>query len=122
VVGWTDLARWRGPRLKDVLSMADIVEDGQFVVIHDDRDFSATLSTEYIRSGRPILAYEVDGEPLPRTHGWPVRVVAPDKYGYKWVKWVTELEVTNRGYEGTYEEMGFSLDGDVDEPRREADK
>ena len=50
----------------------------------------------YIQSGKPILAYQVNGQDLPREHGWPLRVVAPEKWGYKWVKWVTQIEVTDR--------------------------
>lgn len=122
VVGWTDEATWRGVLISDILQKTSVEGDGKFVVFRDDRNYSSTLSVDYINSGKPILAYEVDGEPLPREHGWPLRVVAPDKWGYKWVKWVTSMEVTNRGYEGTYEESGFSLDGDLDGPKLEADK
>lgn len=49
-------------------------------------------------------------------------MVAPGKWGYKWVKWVTEIEVQDRGYEGTYEKAGFSLNGNMDEPKTEAGK
>jgi DMSO/TMAO reductase YedYZ molybdopterin-dependent catalytic subunit len=122
VVGWTDEAKWRGVLIRDILDEAGLEGDGKFVVFRDDKNYSSTLSVDYINTGKPILAYEVDGEPLPREHGWPLRVVAPDKWGYKWVKWVTEMEVTDRGYEGTYESQGFSLNGNLDEPKLEADK
>jgi DMSO/TMAO reductase YedYZ molybdopterin-dependent catalytic subunit len=75
-----------------------------------------------VNSGRPLLAWEVNGKPLPRRHGWPLRIVAPGKYGFKWVKWVTEIEVHDRGHEGTYEDQGFALDGDRDGPKIQADK
>jgi DMSO/TMAO reductase YedYZ molybdopterin-dependent catalytic subunit len=119
VVGWTDHAVWRGVPVRDVIAPARPDPEGGFVVFRDDRDYSATLSMDYVLGGEPILAWEVNGRPLPREHGWPLRVVAPGKYGYKWVKWVTEIEVSDRGYEGTYEESGFSLDGDADGPRTE---
>ena len=120
VVGWADYRQWRGAALRDVLALAG--PRGQFVTIHDDRDFAASLEMDYALGGRPILAWEAGGDTLPRTHGWPLRVVAPGKWGYKWVKWVTEIEVHDRGYEGTYEENGFSLDGDLSKPRTEAEK
>ncbi len=122
VVGWTDKATWKGVLISDVLGKAGVEPDGKFVVFRDDKDYSSTLSMDYVNSGKPILAYEVNGGPLPREHGWPLRVVAPEKWGYKWVKWVTEIEVTNRGYEGTYEDAGYSLDGDLNGPKLEADK
>lgn len=120
VVGWTDYRLWRGATLCDVLELAG--PRGMYVTIRDDQGFSATLDMEYILSGRPILAWEAGGEELPREHGWPLRVVAPDRWGFKWVKWVSEIEVQDRGYEGTYESHGFSLDGDVAKPRTEAEK
>lgn len=122
VVGWTDKAKWRGVLIRDILEKVGLEPDGKFVVFYDDKNYSSSLSVDYINSGKPILAYEVDGEQLPREHGWPLRVVAPDKWGYKWVKWVAEMEITNRGYEGTYESAGYSLNGNLDEPKREADK
>ncbi|KPK57445.1 MAG: hypothetical protein AMK73_10150 [Planctomycetes bacterium SM23_32] len=122
VLGWTDHAVWRGVPVRDVLSRGGPHADGTFVVFRDDRDFCASLSMDYVETGRPLLAWEVNGEPLPREHGWPLRVVAPGKFGYKWVKWVTAIEVTDRGYEGTYEGRGFSLDGDADGPRTERER
>jgi DMSO/TMAO reductase YedYZ molybdopterin-dependent catalytic subunit len=122
VVGWTDHAVWRGVPIRDVLATADPDPRAGYVVFRDNIDFSATLSMDYIETGKPLLAWQVNGEPLPREHGWPLRVVAPGKWGYKWVKWVTQVELTDRGYEGTYEESGFSLDGDLDEPKLQAEK
>ena len=120
VLGWADYRQWRGVALRDVLALAE--PRGRFVTIRDDRNYAASLEMEYVLSGRPILAWEAGGATLPREHGWPLRVVAPDKWGYKWVKWVTEIEVHDRGHEGTYEESGFSLDGDLSKPRTEAEK
>ncbi|MFO8006309.1 MAG: molybdopterin-dependent oxidoreductase [Candidatus Brocadiia bacterium] len=122
VVGWTDHALWRGVPIRDVVRLARPEPDATHVVFTDDKDFSSSLSLDYVRTGRPILAWEVNHRPLPRIHGWPLRVVAPGKWGYKWVKWVTSIEVTDRGHEGNYESMGFSLDGDAGEPKLEADK
>ena len=120
VLGFTDLRDWRGVPIADVLERAG--PRGTFITVRDDRDFSASLSMDYVNTRKPILAWEANGKPLPREHGWPIRVVAPGKYGYKWVKWVIEIEVHSRGYEGTYEENGFSLDGDADGPRTEAER
>jgi DMSO/TMAO reductase YedYZ molybdopterin-dependent catalytic subunit len=120
VLGFTDYRDWRGVPIADVLERAG--PRGTFITVRDDRDFSASLSLDYVNTRKPILAWEANGEPLPREHGWPIRVVAPGKYGYKWVKWVTGIEVHSRGYEGTYESSGFSLDGDADGPKTEAER
>lgn len=122
VTGRTDRALWRGARIADVIALAQPDPDATFLVFRDDRDFSSSLSMDDVRSGRPLLAWSADGQELPRVQGWPLRVVAPGKWGYKWVKWVTSIELTNRGYEGTYEGHGYSLDGDRNKPETEADK
>jgi DMSO/TMAO reductase YedYZ molybdopterin-dependent catalytic subunit len=117
VVEWTDRAMWEGVPIRDVIRLAGPQADGKFLVFRDDRDFSSSLSMDYVQTGKPILAWKVNGADLPRDQGWPIRVVAPDKWAYKWVKWVTQIEVTDRGYEGSYESAGFSLDGDLNKPR-----
>jgi hypothetical protein len=60
-----------------------------------------------------LLAYEMNGETLPRNHGFPLRLVAPGKYGYKWVKWVTHIEVIDYDYKGFWESRGWDDDADV---------
>ena len=122
VTGFTGRVVWHGARIADVIAAAQPDADATYLVFHDDRDFSSTLSMDYVRSGQPLLAWAGNGQELPREQGWPLRVVAPGKWGYKWVKWVTSIELTDRGYEGTYESQGFSLDGNRNESETEADK
>jgi len=122
ILGWTDKAEWYGPPISAIIRKANPKPEGTFVVFSDNKNYSSSLSMEYIMSEKPILACMVNNETLPPEHGWPFRVVAPGKWGYKWMKWVTEIEITNRGYEGTYEKRGFSLNGDVTEPLMERDK
>ena len=122
VTGHTDRAVWRGALIADVIAAAQPQPDATFLVFRDDRDFSSSLSMDDVRNGQPLLAWSVDGQDLPRVQGWPLRVVAPDKLGYKWVKWVTSIELTNRGYEGNYERDGYSLNGNCNEPQTESEK
>ena len=58
-----------------------------------------------------MLAYEMDGRPLPREHGAPVRLVIPDMYGYKSVKWVNQHRVPARSAPtGYWEQHGYDVD------------
>ena len=57
-----------------------------------------------------MLAYEMDGAPLPQEHGAPVRVVIPDMYGYKNVKWVERIELVPRSSLGYWEQRGYDVD------------
>jgi DMSO/TMAO reductase YedYZ molybdopterin-dependent catalytic subunit len=57
-----------------------------------------------------MLAYELDGKPLSRPHGAPARVVLPEMYGYKGVKWLTRMEFVARQPEGFWEQHGYDQD------------
>ena len=56
---------------------------------------------------------------IPPARGFPFEVVAEDKWGYKWCKWVTEIElIDDLDYRGFWEERGYNVDGDVQGPKR----
>jgi DMSO/TMAO reductase YedYZ molybdopterin-dependent catalytic subunit len=57
-----------------------------------------------------LLAYEMNGEPLPDRHGYPMRVIIPGYFGEKNVKWVTRVEVTDTNAKGFYEAQGWGPD------------
>ncbi|MGH2849546.1 MAG: molybdopterin-dependent oxidoreductase, partial [Solirubrobacteraceae bacterium] len=57
-----------------------------------------------------MLAYEMDGQPLPQEHGAPVRVVIPDMYGYKNVKWVERITLVPSQGAGYWEQRGYDVD------------
>ena len=57
-----------------------------------------------------MLAYEMDGKPLPREHGAPVRLVIPDMYGYKNVKWLNAINVVQHAEDGYWEKLGYDRD------------
>ena len=57
-----------------------------------------------------MLAYEMNGKPLPREHGAPVRVVIPEMYGYKNVKWVERIELVASPGAGYWEQRGYDAD------------
>jgi DMSO/TMAO reductase YedYZ molybdopterin-dependent catalytic subunit len=61
-----------------------------------------------------MLAYASNGEALPEPMGFPFIVVAEDKLGYKWARWVVEIEVSDHvDYEGTWERRGYDNEADV---------
>lgn len=66
---------------------------------------SLTLEQAHLKD--VLLAYEMDGKPLSRPHGAPVRVVIPDMYGYKNVKWVERIIVSKRPLDGYWEVRGY---------------
>jgi DMSO/TMAO reductase YedYZ molybdopterin-dependent catalytic subunit len=63
-----------------------------------------------------MLAYELNDVTLPADRGFPLQLVAEDKYGYKWAKWITGIEVTGEPYKGYWESVGYSNNADVGGP------
>jgi DMSO/TMAO reductase YedYZ molybdopterin-dependent catalytic subunit len=68
------------------------------------------LTVEQALLADVLLAWEMDGQPLRQEHGAPVRVVIPDMYGYKNVKWVAEINLVDRAESGYWEVRGYDRD------------
>ncbi len=62
-----------------------------------------------------MLAHAMDGEPLTREHGAPVRLVMPKMYGYKGVKWVERITLTTRAQDGYWQQRGYDRDAWIDD-------
>ena len=114
-IGGVHNARWAGTRLADVLTEAGVQEDGIEVVFFGadegeeeirgntvTQNFARSLSLEDAMNPDIILAYEVNGEPLPTAHGFPLRVIAPGWYGIANVKWLTRIELRDRRFMGKF--------------------
>lgn len=89
-------ARWQGVRLADLLRMAGPQAGADCVLSTSVDGFTVTTPLAALTDGRDaLLAYAMNGEPLPVEHGFPVRMVVPGLYGYvSATKWVVDLEVT----------------------------
>ena len=88
-----DRATWAGTPLREVLKRAGVQAEAQQVQFVAADGYKVTLSLERALKPTNFLAYEWEGEPLPRLHGFPLRVVLPDEIGAYWVKWLVEIHV-----------------------------
>jgi MFS family permease len=91
--GWALRTRWRGVPLAAVLERAQPAADARSVTVRSATGWYARLPLDEARRGA-LLATDVAGQPLPTANGAPCRLVAPDRRGLEWVKWVTEIEVS----------------------------
>jgi DMSO/TMAO reductase YedYZ molybdopterin-dependent catalytic subunit len=97
-------ARWTGARLKDVLDRAGIKAGAVQVrfngmdepIVPDAPDFMKSLDIDHARDGEVILAYGMNGEPLPLLNGFPLRLIVPGWYSVYWVKMLNDVEVLNQ--------------------------
>jgi hypothetical protein len=108
---FTATAKWKGVPLDDFLNIVKPDEDAIEVVFYGTDHYSSSLTLEEIKIHPVILAYEVNGEPLPPAHGFPLRVVAPNHIGYKWVKWIFRIRLVDYDHKGYNESRGYSDDG-----------
>ncbi|WP_311170496.1 molybdopterin-dependent oxidoreductase [Halobellus ordinarius] len=92
--GWYTVQRWRGLRVGDLLDAADVAEEGRFVRFVSVTGYRWSLPIEEAREA--LLATHVGDERLSHGHGAPLRLVAPGRRGFQWVKWVHRVEVRRR--------------------------
>jgi sulfoxide reductase catalytic subunit YedY len=85
--------RWKGISLQNILQQANFDRTASSVAFEEKGGKSASYPIADVLSGKVFLAYEVNGTPLPRKHGSPLRVVAEDYYGAEWVKYVSTVRV-----------------------------
>lgn len=110
-------ARWRGVRLKDVLVKAGIQAGAKQVVangldtapIPQTPDFIKAYDIDHALDGEILLAFEMNGEPLPMLNGFPLRLVVPGYFGTYWMKHLHELTVVGETYDGFYMSTAYRI-------------
>ena len=112
VTGWTvKNVHWSGVRIKDLLAQAKPLPKAHGIqFVSAEAPYVDYLTLQQARLSDVLLAYEMDGEPLPREHGAPLRLVIPDMYGYKNVKWVSEVNLVPKAESGYWEQLGYDRD------------
>lgn len=112
VTGWAvPDCRWQGVRLKDVLARARPAAGARYITLYSgDGAYTESLSLEQATGADVLLAHSLNGEPLPRAQGAPVRLVMPRMYGYKSIKWLTRVEVVAERELGFWEVRGYDAD------------
>ena len=103
-------AVWKGLPLRDLLDQAGVLSGAARVRLHGVDNYTDTIPLEKAMESTTLLAYEMNGAPLPDRHGYPLRVIVPGYFGEKNVKWVTKIEVTDVKAKGFYEAQGWGPD------------
>ena len=111
-------ALWEGLALSDLLAFAQPMAEANTVIFHAADGYTTSLPLDYVLERNLIIADHINGITLPAANGFPFQLVAEDKWGYKWIRWLTRIELSNDpDYEGFWESRGYNNDGDADGPR-----
>jgi DMSO/TMAO reductase YedYZ molybdopterin-dependent catalytic subunit len=113
VTGWRVYSvEWKGVRLADVLDRAGVQATAKALRLRSfDGVYTESLTLEQARRDDVLVAYELEGTPLSDAHGGPVRLYVAPMYGYKSLKWLAEIELTDKVRPGYWEDSGYDVDG-----------
>ena len=112
VTQWSSLDNtWEGVWLSDLVALAGVSTGAKFVMAHCFGGYSTNLPLD-IALEEGLLVHRQDGQPLGRSHGWPLRLVVPSLYGWKSAKWVNGIELMAEDAPGFWELRGYHNNGD----------
>jgi DMSO/TMAO reductase YedYZ molybdopterin-dependent catalytic subunit len=112
VTGWSvNNVRWEGIRPQTIIDLVRPTPAARFVTLQSlETPYVDQVSLGQFREPDAMLARSMDGKPLTRSHGAPLRLVLPSMYGYKNVKWVRELRFEAKQTPGYWEQRGYDTD------------
>lgn len=116
VEGWSFNAKWTGVRIAEIFEETGVMENATTVIFYSTDGYSTSLDKDYLLENDIILAYKLNDVTLPSDRGFPLQLVAEDKYGYKWAKWIVRIELSDSPYRGYWEERGYNNIADVGGP------
>jgi DMSO/TMAO reductase YedYZ molybdopterin-dependent catalytic subunit len=101
-------ALWEGVTLRKIIERASPKKGIVKTVFHAKDGYSDSIPYQHALSDDVFLAFTMNGEPLPREHGYPLRAIVPGIYGMKHVKWLSKIELVDVDYKGYWEKKGWS--------------
>lgn len=101
-------ALWKGVRLRDILSRAGVQPTVKYIVFRCSDGYDVGIPLESGMMDGTVLAYDMNNSPLTNGHGFPLRAIVPGFYGMMNPKWITEIELVDKTYEGFWQRKGWT--------------
>ena len=115
VEGWLVKILWEGILVKDLIGKDNILPKAKIIIFHAYDGYTTSFPVDYIFDNNILLAYKANEIILPSNRGFPFMLVAESKWGYKWIKWVTKIEISDdEAFRGFWESRGYANEGDID--------
>jgi len=116
VEGWDVTILWEGIILRELLSQSSPLPEATTIIFHAEDGYTTSYPIEYIMEQDILMAHRMNNQTMIPERGFPFQLVAEDKWGYKWIKWITEIEFSDdESYEGFWEQRGYSNTGNLGE-------
>jgi DMSO/TMAO reductase YedYZ molybdopterin-dependent catalytic subunit len=116
VEGWSVKILWEGIQIKNILNETQLLPNANTVIFTATDGYTTSFPLDYIINQSIILAYKMNNITIPPERGYPFQLAAEGKWGYKWIKWVTDIQITNDpSYKGYWESRGYSNNGDLNQ-------
>ena len=103
---------WEGVPFKLFTELVGVKPEAKFVIAHSEYGFTANLPLETMMEDDAMLAYKYDHKPLEPDHGYPLRLLAPQKYFWKSAKWLRAVEFVEEDRLGYWEQAGYHNNAD----------
>jgi len=103
-------AVWKGIPMRDLLDQVTPLTGAGKVRMHAVDNYTDTIPLEKAMDNTTLLAFQMNGVPLPNRHGFPFRAIVPGYFGEKHVKWITRIELVAADAKGFYETQGWGPD------------
>jgi DMSO/TMAO reductase YedYZ molybdopterin-dependent catalytic subunit len=118
VEGWSVTMLWQGVPVTDLLQQADVGSNATTLIFLAADGYSTSLPLDYVKQNNIMIAYKINNVTLTPQTGWPFFLVAKNQYGYKWIEWLTEINVSNdTNYLGYWESRGYPNNATVIDPK-----
>ena len=103
---------FRGVHWRELAKLAEPKPSARFVVAHAEQGFTSNVPFSLLEEDESLVAFEADGAPLTPEHGWPLRLVVPQRYFWKSAKWLRAIELTATDRPGFWERYGYHNEAD----------
>jgi DMSO/TMAO reductase YedYZ molybdopterin-dependent catalytic subunit len=114
VEGWDTTILWEGVLVRDLINTSGIDPRATTVIFTAHDGYTTSFPLDYLMDNDIIMAYRMNNVTLPAERGYPFQLVAEDKWGYKWIKWIEKIELSdNAAYKGYWEQRGYSNIADL---------
>ena len=101
--------------VRELIQEAMVLPETKVIIFHAYDGYTTSLPIDYIMDNDIIMAYKINDITLPPERGFPFELVAESKWGYKWIKWITVIELSDDiDYRGFWESRGYSNTADLD--------